>query len=109
VYGDYGESDDTADSNESLEELFVMERTVNRLPNAGDDTDDDETEDANEEAGLAHALATRTPGPKMRRGEVDPLHFGMGTGAGMKEMGMGEGLENIEGDSVGFVDWSGSN
>jgi hypothetical protein len=80
-----------------------MERTVNRFPNAGDDTDEDEAEDANEEAGLAHALATRTPGPKMRRGEVDPLHFGMGMGAGMKEMGVGQGLENIEGDSMGFA------
>jgi len=61
-----------ADSNESLEELLEIERTPNRLPNAGDDTDDDETEDASEEAGLGYAFATRTPGPKMRRGDVDP-------------------------------------
>ena len=32
------------DSNESLEELFVMERTANRFPNAGDEADDDEAE-----------------------------------------------------------------
>jgi len=98
-----------ADSNESLEELLVIESTPNRLPNAGDDTDDDETEDASEEAGLGHTLATRTPGPKMRRGDIDPLHLGMGTGAGMKEMGAGQGLGSIEGDKVGFTGWSGSN
>jgi len=98
-----------ADSNESLEELLEIERTPNRLPNAGDDTDDDETEDASEEAGLGHAFATRTPGPKMRRGDIDPLHFGMGMEAGMKEMGVGRGLGSIEGDRVGFADWSGSN
>lgn len=93
-----------ADSNESLEELFVMERTASRFPNAGE-----EAEDAREEAGLGHALATRTPGPKMRRGDVDPLHFCMGMGAGTKEMGVWEDLWNIEGDSVGFRYWSGSN
>ena len=82
VDGNYGESDDCK---ESLEELLAIERTVNRFPNTGDDTDDDEAEDADEEAGLAHALATRTPGPKMRRGEVEPLHFGMGMGAGTNE------------------------
>lgn len=97
MYGDYGESDDMADCSESLEELLAIERTVNRFPNTGDDTDDDEAEDANEQAGLAHALATRTPGPKMRRGEADPLHFGMGTGADTKERGVEVGLENIEG------------
>lgn len=98
-----------ADSNESLEELFAMERTASRLPSRGDDTDEDETEDVSERAGLGHALATRTPGPKMRRGGVDPLHFGMGTGAGMKEMRLGVDLGSIEGESVGFADWSGSN
>ena len=101
MYRNYGESDDMADCNESLEVLFAMERTVNRFPNTGEDTDDDEAEDANEEAGLAHALATRTPGPKMRRGEADPLHFGMGMGTGTKEAG--EGFENIDGDGVGFA------
>jgi len=76
-----------ADSKESLEELLATERTPSRFPNAGDDTDDDEAEDANEEAGLAHALATRTPGPKMRRGEVDPLHLN-GT-ASVSQIGAG--------------------
>jgi len=109
VHRNYGESDDMADCNESLEELLAIERTVNRVPNTGDDTDDDEAEDDNEQVGLAHALATRTPGPKMRRGEVDPLHFGIGTGAGTKEMGVEEGLENIEGDSVGFAGRIGGN
>lgn len=98
-----------ADSNESLEELFTIESTASRFPNAGDDTDDDEAEDASEEAGLAHALATRTPGPKMRRGETDPLRFSMGIGAGMKEMGVWVDLEKIEEDDLGFADWSGSN
>ena len=86
-----------------------MERTVNRFPNTGDDTDDDEAEDVDEQAGLAQALATRTPGPKMRRGEVDPLRFGIGTGAGTKETGAEEGLKNIEGDSVGFAGRIGGN
>jgi len=101
-------SDDIVDSNESLEELFAMERTANRFPNTGDDRDDDETEDANEGAGLGHAFATRTPGPKMRRGDVDPFHFCMGIGAGMKEMGVRVGLGSIEWDNVGFGDRSGS-
>lgn len=103
VWEDYdGEYDDMADSNESLERLFVMENAANRLPNTGDDADEDETEDAREEAGLGHALATRTPGPKIRRGDVDPLHFGMGSFAGMKEIGLWQGL--------GFAGiWSGSN
>ena len=74
----------------------------------GDDTDEDETEDASEEAGLGHAFATRTPGPKMRRGDVDPLHFSMGMGAGVKDIGLRVVLGSIEGDSVGFTDWSGS-
>lgn len=109
VWDDYdGESDDMTDSSESLEELLAMERTASRLPNTGDDADEDETEEANEEAGLGHALATRTPGPKMRRGEADPLHFCMGMGTGMRDMGVGGCLENIEGDSVGFAEWSGS-
>jgi hypothetical protein len=64
-----------------------MERTVNRFPNAGDDADEEETEDAEEQGGLAQALATRTPGPNMRRGEADPLRFGIGMWAGMKEIG----------------------
>ena len=85
-----------------------MERTASRPPSTGEDADDDETEEANEEAGLGHALATRTPGPKIRRGEADPLRFCMGMGTGMKDTGLGEGLGNNEGDSVGFVDWSGS-
>ena len=97
-----------ADSNESLEELFAMERTANRFPNAGEDEDEDETEEAREQAGLGQALATRTPGPKMRRGDDSPLRFSMGIGADMKERGVGEGLGSIEGDSVGFTDWSGS-
>lgn len=80
------------DSNESLEELLAMERTASRFPNAGDDTDDDEAEDADDEAGLGQALATRAPGPKMRRGEVDPLHFGLGMGIGMRDMGVEVGL-----------------
>jgi len=93
---DYNDkSDDIADSKESLEELLAIERTQNRLPDAGGD----ETEDASEDVGLGHALATRTPGPKMRRGDDDPLHFGMGMEAGMKEMGVGQGLGSIEGDS----------
>lgn len=93
-----------ADSNESLEELFRMERIANRCPSAGD-----EMEDPSEEAGLGHALATRTPGPKMRRGDVDPLRLRMGMGAGTKEIGVGVGLGSIDGDSEGFADWSGSN
>jgi len=67
------------DSNESLEELFVIESTANRLPSMGDDVDDDEIEEASDEAGLGQALATRTPGPKIRRGEAEPLRFGMGS------------------------------
>jgi len=105
----YDESDDMVESSESLEELFATVRKANRFPNAGDDTDDDETEDASEEAGLGHALATRTPGPKMRRGDADPLRFGVGTGAGLKEKCMWEDLWSIEGERVGFADWSGSN
>ena len=111
VRGYNDESDEVSDSNESLEELFAMVRAASRFPNTGDDpddTDDEEMEDVSEEAGLGHALATRTPGPKIRRGDVDPLHLGMGMEAGMKEMGMWEGLGRIEGDSVGFADWSGS-
>lgn len=76
------------DSSESLEELFAMVRTPNRFPNAGEYTDEEETEDVSEEAGLGQALATRTPGPKMRRGDPEPLRFGVGTGAGLKENGM---------------------
>ena len=94
-----------ADSNESLEELFAMERTANRFPNTGDDADEDETEDASEGAGLGHAFATRTPGPKMRRGDIDPFHFCMGIGAGMKETGTEVCLGSI--DRVGFGDRSG--
>ena len=97
------------ESSESLEELFAMVRTASRFPNAGDDTDDDEAEDASEEAGLGHALATRTPGPKMRRGDADPLRFGMGMGAGMKEREVGERLGSSDGENAGFTDWSGSN
>lgn len=93
-----------ADSNESLEELLVIERTAKRFPRAGD-----EVEDPSEEAGLGHALATRTPGPKMRRGDVNPLRFGIGTGAGTKEMGVEVSLRRLEGDRVGFAIWSGSN
>jgi hypothetical protein len=96
------------DSNESLEELFAIESTASRFPSAGDDKDDDEAEDASETAGLGHAFATRTPGPKMRRGDVDPLHFGIGMGAGVKDMGLCLVLGSTEGDSVGFADWSGS-
>jgi len=96
-----------ADSNESLEELFAMERTANRFPNTGDDAEDDETEDASEGAGLGHAFATRTPGPKMRRGDIDPFHFCMGIGADMKETGADLCLGSIEGGSVGFGDRSG--
>lgn len=97
-----GESDDVVDSNESLEELLVMERTANRFPSAGDDV-----EDPSEDAGLGHALATRTPGPKMRRGDVDPLPFGTGMGAGTKDMGV-EGRWSIE-ERLGFARWSGNN
>lgn len=56
-------------------------------------------EDASEEAGLGHALATRTVGPNMRRGDADPLYLGM-----EMEVGMGAGLGSIEGDIVGFTD-----
>lgn len=84
----YGESDDMEESSESLEELFAMVRAPNRFPNAGDDIDEEEREEAREEAGLGHALATRTPGPKMRRGDPEPLRLGVGTGAGLKEKGM---------------------
>ena len=108
AWENYGEYDDMAESNESLEELLAMVRTPNRCPTAGDDIDDDETEDASEEAGLGHTLATRTPGPKMRRGDPDPLRFGVGTGAGLKEKRVWDGLGNIEGERVGFTDWSGS-
>lgn len=93
-----------ADSNESLEQLFLMERIANRLPNAGD-----EEEDATEEAGLGQALATRTPGPNMRRGDVSPLRLGVGVGAGTKETGLGVGLGGLEKDCLGFGGWSGSN
>lgn len=105
VRGDHDdEYDDMEDSNESLEELFVMERTANRFPSAGDDV-----VEASEEAGLGQALATRTPGPKMSLGGADPLHFGIGTGAGTKETGVDAGLGNIMEGSLGFTDWSGSN
>ena len=80
----------------------MIERTVNRCPNAGD-----EVEEARDEAGLDQGLATRTPGPNMRRGDADPLHFGTGMGAGTKETGVG--LENIGWYILGFADWSGSN
>lgn len=104
VQDDHDEYDDVEDSKESLEELFVMERTANRFPSAGDDV-----VEASEEAGLGQALATRTPGPKMSLGDVDPLRFGMGTGAGTKDTGVEAGLENIMEGSLGFADWSGSN
>jgi len=97
-----------ADSNESLEELFVIERTASRSPNTGDETDDDEAEEASEEAGLGHALATRTPGPKMRRGDADPLRLCIGMDMGVKDMGVLEYLGSIEGDSEGLADWSDS-
>jgi len=46
----------------------------------------------------------------MRRGDVDPLHFGMGIGADTKEMDLEECLGIIEGDGVCFASiWSGSN
>lgn len=80
----------------------MIERTANRFPNAGD-----EVEDASEEAGLGHALATRTPGPNTRRGDADPLHFGIGIGAGTKDTGVD--LGSMEEDVVGFADLSGSN
>ena len=108
AWEEYGDEADMADSNESLEELFTTERTPIRFPNVGDDMDDDEIEDASEEAGLAQALATRTPGPKIRRGDVDRLHLGIGNGPGMNDKGVAEDLEYIEGDSVGFAGWSGS-
>lgn len=85
-----------------------MERTVNRFPNAGDDVDEDETEDADEQRGLDQAFATRTPGPKMRRGEDDPLRLCMGMLAGTKDMGVGVGRENIDGEWVNPTDRSGS-
>jgi len=97
------------DSIESLEELFVMERTANLSPNAGDGTDDDEMDEASEGAGLGHALATRTPGPKMSRGDVNPLLFGVGIGAETKERGVRKDRGSIEGESLGFAGiWSGS-
>lgn len=80
----------------------MIDSTANRFPNTGDDV-----EEASEEAGLGHALATRTPGPNTRRGEVDPLRFSMGMGAGTKETGPWFGLESI--DILGFADWRGSN
>lgn len=98
------EYDDVEDSNESLEELFVMERMANRFPSAGDDV-----VEASEEAGLGQALATRTPGPKMSLGDFNPLHFGIGTGAGTKETGVEADLGKIMEGSLGFADWSGSN
>ena len=86
-----------------------MVRAANRCPNTGDDRYDEELEDVSEEMGLGHALATRTPGPKMRRGEADPLRLGMGMGPWMKEREPGKGLWSSEGDNAGFADWSGSN
>lgn len=83
---------------------MVIERTADRFTNAGD-----EVEEAIEEAGLGHALATRTPGPNTRRGDFDPLYFGVGMGAGTKETEPGVGLRNVQGGLVGFADWSGSN
>lgn len=83
----------------------MIERTDDRFANAGD-----EVEEPIEEAGLGHTLATRTPGPNTRRGDFDPLYFCVGMGAGTKETEEpGVGLINVEGDLVGFVDWSGSN
>lgn len=79
-----------------------MERIANRFPSAGDDVDE-----PSEEAGLGHALATRTPGPKMRRGDVDPLPFGTGMGAGTKETGVEERW-SIE-ENLGFAERSGNN
>jgi len=81
---------------------LAIERTVDKFTNAGDEVDE-----AIEEAGLGHALATRTPGPNTRRGDFDPLYFGMG--AGTKETEPGVGLRNVKEDLLGFADWSGSN
>jgi hypothetical protein len=89
------------ESSESIDGFFAMVRRPNRFPNAGDDTDDEEMEDATEEAGLGHALATRTPGPKMRRGDACPLRLGVGTGAGTKRKRLGVGLGASRG--IGWV------
>ena len=97
-----GDYNDESDSNESLEQLLAIDSTDNRFPNAGD-----EVEEVSEPAGLGHALATRTPGPNMRRGDVNPLRLGIGMGAGTSETGMD--LGRTEGDIVCFAGWSGSN
>ena len=71
AYGDAredpsGKVDGIADSNASLGGSFIAERIVIQYPNAGGNTDGDEVDDTSEREGLSHALATRTPGPKIR-------------------------------------------